>query len=125
MSTQSTEFGPVGTDYGSAGPWDFWIVHASSGEYSVPAESLGHALLRFMERHPDDFVHAIVLPADVPVPAASTAATVTELLSEYADFELIRSGDVCGVPVSAVYRDATTEGFFRITIESTNGDDQS
>lgn len=66
MSSSQTEFGPVGTDYGSAGPWDNWTVYASSGEYSVPAESLGHALLRFMERHPDDFVSAIVCQAMQP-----------------------------------------------------------
>lgn len=50
----------MSTGYGVSGPLDTWMVYASSGEYSVPAESAGHAFLRFTDRHPDDFVHAIV-----------------------------------------------------------------
>jgi hypothetical protein len=53
-------------EYGSVGAWDTWMVYASSGEYPVPAETLGHALLRFIERHPDDFVHAIVVEGMQP-----------------------------------------------------------
>lgn len=133
MGTESTEFGPVGTNYGSAGSWDNWTVYASSGEHGVPAESLGHALLRFVERHPDDFVHAIVCDgmeppltiAETPEPVVSTAATVTEILSAYADFEHISSEDVCGVPVSAVFRDAETDQHFRIIISKVNEGEES
>ena len=47
-------------EYGTAGPLGIWTVRASSGEYDVPAETAGHAYLRFTEKHPDDFVHAII-----------------------------------------------------------------
>jgi hypothetical protein len=39
---------------------DTWHVYASSGEYTVEAESLGHAYLVFTGSHYDDFVQAIV-----------------------------------------------------------------
>ena len=39
---------------------DTWKIIASSGDYSVDAESVGHAYLRFTESHPDDFVQAII-----------------------------------------------------------------
>lgn len=38
---------------------DTWKVTASSGDHTVQAENLGHAYLRFVESHPDDFVQAI------------------------------------------------------------------
>jgi hypothetical protein len=39
---------------------DTWKIIASSGDYSVDGESVGHAYLRFVESHPDDFVQAII-----------------------------------------------------------------
>ncbi len=39
---------------------DTWKVTASSGDYTIEAETVGHAYLRFVEAHPDDFVHAII-----------------------------------------------------------------
>jgi hypothetical protein len=39
---------------------DKWMVSASSGEYVTEAESAGHVFLWFVEKHPDDFVGAIV-----------------------------------------------------------------
>jgi hypothetical protein len=53
-------------EYDNPGPMDTWTVYASSGEYPVPAESAGHAFLRFTERHPDDYVSAIVNDAMRP-----------------------------------------------------------
>jgi hypothetical protein len=42
-------------------PLDTWHVRSSSGEYTVDAESLGHAYLVFTGSHYDDFVQAITL----------------------------------------------------------------
>ena len=53
----------------------------------------------------------------------STAATVTEVLSEYADFDEISTDTVDDVPVSAVYRDNETEYLFRIRIERVTDED--
>lgn len=49
----------------------------------------------------------------------STAATVTEILSEYADFEQISDTNITGnnAPVVVVYRDHGTRCVFRITVE--------
>lgn len=39
---------------------DMWTIYASSGEYQVEASSLLMAAAEFQDRHPDDFVLAIV-----------------------------------------------------------------
>jgi hypothetical protein len=44
---------------------DTWAVTASSGEYTVEAATLLDAYTAFASRHPDDFVHGIIV-----VPAA-------------------------------------------------------
>lgn len=45
---------------------DTWTVWASSGEYSVAGETIGHAYLTWMESHHDDFVLAITCDAMEP-----------------------------------------------------------
>lgn len=42
---------------------DTWAVQASSGDFTVTAETAGHAFALFTADHPDDFVQAIVCTA--------------------------------------------------------------
>jgi hypothetical protein len=55
-----------GGRYGDPCGMGEWMIYASSGKYTLPAESADYAFLRFVDQHPGDFVHVMQLKNSPP-----------------------------------------------------------